>query len=97
MSSFVVLGQQRIEVAEPLDEAAVAGKARIGGDDVVDRALLGARAREADDDCHLDSPECCLNDLTSCHSGAARSDEPGIHNHDREHGFRARGKRRVPE
>jgi hypothetical protein len=24
------------------------------------------------------------------HSGAARSDEPGIHNHDREYGFRAR-------
>jgi hypothetical protein len=31
------------------------------------------------------------------HSGAARSDEPGIHNHDREYGFRARAKTRVPE
>ncbi len=30
------------------------------------------------------------------HSGAARSDEPGIHNHDREYGFRACAKRRIP-
>jgi hypothetical protein len=37
-------------MAEALDEAAVAGKARIGGDDVLDRALLGARASETDDD-----------------------------------------------
>jgi hypothetical protein len=31
------------------------------------------------------------------HSGASRSDEPGIYNHDREYGFRACAKRRIPE
>jgi putative endonuclease len=31
------------------------------------------------------------------HSGATRSVEPGIHNHHREYGFRARAKRRAPE
>jgi hypothetical protein len=31
------------------------------------------------------------------HSGATRSVEPGIHNHDRAYGFRARAKGRVPE
>jgi len=35
---------------EPFDEAAVARKARVGDDDVIDRALLGARARKADND-----------------------------------------------
>src|SRR6185437_573488 len=30
------------------------------------------------------------------HSGAERSDEPGIHNHDREYGFRACAKRAHP-
>jgi hypothetical protein len=29
------------------------------------------------------------------HSGASRSDEPGIYNHDREYGFRACAKRRI--
>ena len=29
------------------------------------------------------------------HSGAERSDEPGIHNHHREYGFRACAKRRI--
>src|SRR5215218_6438430 len=43
---FIILRQQRIEMAETLDEAAVTGKARIGDDDVVDRTLLGACARE---------------------------------------------------
>src|ERR1700689_4653935 len=47
---FVILWQQRIEMAETLDEAAVAGKARVGDDDVIDRTLLGACAREADND-----------------------------------------------
>src|ERR1700691_1473148 len=47
---LVVLGQQRIEMAETLDEAAIAGKARVGDDDVVDRTLLGARASKADND-----------------------------------------------
>src|SRR5882724_920851 len=46
----VVLGQQRIEMAEPLDEAAVARKPRVSDDDVIDRALLGACASEADND-----------------------------------------------
>src|ERR1700755_2013368 len=49
---LVVLRQQRVEMAEALDEAAVAGKARVSGDDVIDGALLGARAREADNDWH---------------------------------------------
>src|SRR5205085_12212486 len=49
---FVVLRQQRIEMAETLDEAAVAGKARIGSDDVIDRALLGAGAGKADNNGH---------------------------------------------
>ena len=35
---------------EPLDEAAVARKAGVGDDDVIDRALLGACASEADND-----------------------------------------------
>jgi ribosomal protein L34 len=29
--------------------------------------------------------------------GASAASEPGIHNHDREHGFRAGAKRRIPE
>jgi hypothetical protein len=37
-------------MAEPLDEAAIARKARIGDDDVIDRTLLGAGAGEADND-----------------------------------------------
>src|ERR1700676_2878405 len=46
----VVLGQQRIEMAETLDEAAVTRKPRVGNDDVIDRTLLGACASEADND-----------------------------------------------
>src|ERR1700689_779270 len=49
---LVVLRQQRIEMPEPFDEAAVARKARIGNDDMIDRTLLGACAGEADDDWH---------------------------------------------
>src|ERR1700690_1376968 len=45
-----VLGQQRIEMAKTLDEAAIARKARVGDDDVIDRTLLGACASEADND-----------------------------------------------
>jgi hypothetical protein len=37
-------------VAEPLDEAAVARKARVGHDDVIDGTLFGACASEADND-----------------------------------------------
>src|SRR5258705_303278 len=47
---LIVLRQQRIEMPEPFDEAAVARKARVGDDDVIDRALLGACARKADND-----------------------------------------------
>src|SRR3954453_3131509 len=47
---LVVLRQQRIEMTETLDEAAVARKARVGDDDMIDRTLLGAGAREADND-----------------------------------------------
>src|SRR5207253_1763098 len=46
-AGFIVLRQQRIEMAETLDEAAVARKARVGDDDVIDRTLLGACASEA--------------------------------------------------
>src|SRR5579862_6958507 len=52
-AGFVVLRQQRVEMAETLDEAAIARKARISGDDMIDRTLLGARASEADDNCHV--------------------------------------------
>src|SRR6202000_2789975 len=44
--------QQGIEVPETLEEAAVAGKARVGNDDVIDGTLLGACASEADNDGH---------------------------------------------
>jgi hypothetical protein len=37
-------------MAETLDEAAVAGKTGVGDDDMIDRALLGACASEADND-----------------------------------------------
>src|SRR5215475_4091624 len=41
---LAVLRQQRVEMAETLDEAAIARKARVGGNDMIDRTLLGARA-----------------------------------------------------
>src|SRR5262245_21384906 len=47
---FIVLRQQRTEMSETLDEAAVAGKARDGDDDVIGRTLLCAWASEADND-----------------------------------------------
>jgi hypothetical protein len=37
-------------MTETLDEAAIAGKARVGDDNVIDRTLLGACASEADND-----------------------------------------------
>ena len=46
--ALVVLGQQRVVGAELLDEAAVAGRARVGGDDRVVRTLLGPAAGEPD-------------------------------------------------
>src|SRR6185312_9229566 len=53
---FLVLRQQRIVIAETLDEAAVARRARVGEHDVIERALLGAGARHADDERHLRVP-----------------------------------------
>src|SRR5258706_10682318 len=47
---LVVLPQQRIEMPQPFDEAAVARKARVRDDDVIDRAFLAACARKADND-----------------------------------------------
>src|SRR5262249_12266478 len=49
---FLVLRQQRIEVAETLDEAAITRRTRVGGDDVIDRALLGAGAGHTENDRH---------------------------------------------
>src|SRR5437763_3824542 len=49
---FLVLRQQRIVVAEALDEAAVARRTAVGGDDVIERPLLGSGAGHADDDWH---------------------------------------------
>jgi hypothetical protein len=37
-------------MAQTLDEAAIARKARVGDDDVIDRALLGAGASKANND-----------------------------------------------
>src|SRR3954464_3036550 len=51
-TQIVVLGEQRIEVAETLDEAAVAGETRVGDDHVIDGALLGAGTGETDDGGH---------------------------------------------
>src|SRR5690606_13014555 len=39
---FVVLGEQRVEGADLLDEAAVARRTGVSDDDLVERALLGA-------------------------------------------------------
>src|SRR5499427_10475606 len=50
---LAVLRQKRVEMTETLDEAAVARKARVGSDDVIDWTLLGARASKADDNWHL--------------------------------------------
>ena len=52
----LVLRQQRIEEAEPLDEAAVARRAGVGDHDVIDRPLLGAGAGEADFERHFSFP-----------------------------------------
>src|ERR1019366_459532 len=57
------LRQQRIEIAEPLDEAAVARRARVGDDDVIDRPLLGSGAGHADDERHF---RFLSYSLTSC-------------------------------
>ena len=43
----IILGEQRVVAADTLDEAAVTRSARIGNDDLVIRALLGAAARKA--------------------------------------------------
>src|SRR5213080_2062010 len=44
----LVLGQQRIEIAEPLDEAAIARGAAVRDHDVINRPLLGSGAGETD-------------------------------------------------
>jgi hypothetical protein len=44
----VLLRLEGIEGADLFDEAAVARHARVGDDDAVERALLGAGARETD-------------------------------------------------
>src|SRR5690606_37632669 len=45
---LVVLGEQRIEGADLLDEAAVARRTGVSNDDLVERALLGATTGQAD-------------------------------------------------
>src|SRR5262249_10503763 len=52
----LLLRQQRIEMAEPFDETAVARRTRVGDHDVVDRTLLGAGASEADLQGHSSFP-----------------------------------------
>src|SRR3546814_3404608 len=49
---LVVLGEKRVVIADPLDEAAVARAARIGDDDAVIGTLLGAAARQTNAECH---------------------------------------------
>src|SRR5215467_41363 len=44
----VVLRQQRIEIAEPLDETAVTRRAAVGHNNVIDRPLLGAGSGHPD-------------------------------------------------
>src|SRR5690606_17880175 len=46
--ALLVAGGNRVVVTDALDVAAVAGAARVGDDDVVERALLGAAAGETD-------------------------------------------------
>src|SRR5262249_41991746 len=52
----LVLRQQRVEITEPLDEAAVARRAAVRNHDVIDRPLLGSGAGEADFQGHLRVP-----------------------------------------
>src|SRR5204862_6601742 len=42
----------RVVTTDDLEEPAVARRARVGGDDAVDRVLLGAHPREPELDCH---------------------------------------------
>src|SRR3974390_882337 len=50
------LRQQRIEEAEPLDEAAVARRAAVSDDDVIEWPLLGSGAGHANDERHFSFP-----------------------------------------
>src|SRR5207247_6390964 len=43
------------------------------------------------------SPPAGRGEKSSSFRGASKASEPGIHNHDREYGFRACAKRRIPE
>ena len=66
--SRVVLRQHRVVGAQHLDEAAVARAARIGDDDAVERALLGAAARQTNSHAHAVGPFLffsCAADLSS--------------------------------
>src|SRR5690606_8291155 len=45
---LVILGEQRVVGADLLDEAAIAGRTRVGDDDVVVRAVGGAAAGKTD-------------------------------------------------
>src|SRR5262249_9123161 len=49
---LVVLRQQRVEIAEPLDEAAVAREAAVRRHDWIERPVLGAGKRHATCDVH---------------------------------------------
>src|SRR6185437_8496459 len=61
----MVRRQQRIVEADLLDEAAVAGIAAVGDDDVVVRAFLGAAAGQTNTKCHL------KNSFPDCHPRAS--------------------------
>src|SRR5262245_2645323 len=56
----LLLRQQRIEVAQALDEAAVARRAAVGNHDVIDRPLLGAGASKSNLQRHSSSFRCSL-------------------------------------
>src|SRR5262249_32623726 len=52
----LIFRQQRIEITQPLDEAAVARRTAVRNHDVIDRPLLGSGAGEADFQGHLRVP-----------------------------------------
>ena len=54
--SAIVLGEQRIVAADPLDELAVARVARVGDHDLVIRPLLRAAPAQPDCNCHFTIP-----------------------------------------
>ena len=64
------LRQQRIEMAETFDETAVARRAAVGDDDVIERPLLGAGARHTNNERHFGP--------SFCHSGPSVARSPSI-------------------